>query len=125
MVVRRVAVWSHFSGWSLNFLMSTGARVFCGNCGSAIALSAAFGGALVIQTGNFADFAHVPVTTECEWVATGFHDFLQFAFRGDFITDCAFPSVRQGPLEWASAHFRRSPGADHGLIQPCRTICNR
>ncbi|KAJ7903203.1 Mss4-like protein [Mycena leptocephala] len=41
-----------------------GTRVFCGNCGSAIALSAAFGGALVIQTGNFADFAHVPVTTE-------------------------------------------------------------
>ncbi|KAJ7055772.1 Mss4-like protein [Mycena amicta] len=42
-----------------------GTRVFCGNCGSAISqLSAAFGDAQVIQTGNFNDFARVPITTE-------------------------------------------------------------
>jgi hypothetical protein len=46
-------------------------RVFCGNCGSAIThLTAAFGDAQAIQTGNFADFANIPITTECEWPAS-------------------------------------------------------
>ncbi|KAF7368108.1 GFA domain-containing protein [Mycena sanguinolenta] len=40
-------------------------RVFCSNCGSAIShLTVAFGDAQAIQTGNFADFEQVPVTTE-------------------------------------------------------------
>ncbi|KAF7349781.1 GFA domain-containing protein [Mycena sanguinolenta] len=40
-------------------------RVFCSNCGSAIShLTVAFGDAQAIQTGNFGDFAQVPVTTE-------------------------------------------------------------
>ncbi|KAF7368111.1 GFA domain-containing protein [Mycena sanguinolenta] len=39
-------------------------RVFCSNCGSAIShLTVAFGDAQAIQTGNFTDFAQVPVTT--------------------------------------------------------------
>ncbi|KAJ7779333.1 Mss4-like protein [Mycena maculata] len=44
---------------------NTVTRVFCGNCGSAIShLTAAFGDAQAIQTGNFPDFAQVPITTE-------------------------------------------------------------
>ncbi|KAJ7923598.1 Mss4-like protein [Mycena leptocephala] len=44
---------------------NTVTRVFCGNCGSAIThLTAAFGDAQAIQTGNFADFANIPITTE-------------------------------------------------------------
>jgi len=40
-------------------------RVFCSNCGSALShLSKAFGDAQAIQTGNFRDFAKVPVGTE-------------------------------------------------------------
>ncbi|KAJ7914523.1 Mss4-like protein [Mycena leptocephala] len=40
-------------------------RVFCGNCGSAIThLTAAFGDKQVIHTGNFADFASVPIIAE-------------------------------------------------------------
>ncbi|KAF7349779.1 GFA domain-containing protein [Mycena sanguinolenta] len=40
-------------------------RVFCSNCGSAIShLTIPFGDAQAIQTGNFADFAELPVTTE-------------------------------------------------------------
>jgi len=40
-------------------------RVFCSNCGSAIShLTVAFGDSQAIQTGNFPDFAQVPITTE-------------------------------------------------------------
>lgn len=43
-------------------------RVFCGNCGSAIThLSPAFGDAQAIQTGNFKDFASIPIKTEREF----------------------------------------------------------
>jgi hypothetical protein len=46
---------------------ATVTRVFCGNCGSAIThLTAAFGDKQVIHTGNFADFASVPIIAECE-----------------------------------------------------------
>ncbi|KAJ6589718.1 Mss4-like protein [Mycena capillaripes] len=44
---------------------NTVTRVFCSNCGSAIShLTAAFGDNQAIQTGNFPDFAKVPITTE-------------------------------------------------------------
>ncbi|KAF7293825.1 GFA domain-containing protein [Mycena chlorophos] len=44
---------------------NTVTRVFCSNCGSAIShLTPAFGEAQAIQTGNFSDFAKVPITTE-------------------------------------------------------------
>ncbi|KAJ7027168.1 Mss4-like protein [Mycena alexandri] len=44
---------------------NTVTRVFCSNCGSAIShLTVAFGEAQAIQTGNFSDFAQVPITTE-------------------------------------------------------------
>ncbi|KAJ7921127.1 Mss4-like protein [Mycena leptocephala] len=44
---------------------STVRRVFCGNCGSAIVnISPGLGDSQAIQTGNFADFANVPITTE-------------------------------------------------------------
>ncbi|KAK7050097.1 GFA domain-containing protein [Favolaschia claudopus] len=44
---------------------NTVTRVFCGNCGSAIThLSVVFGDAQAVQTGNFAEFAKVPITTE-------------------------------------------------------------
>ncbi|KAJ7174741.1 hypothetical protein C8R46DRAFT_852935, partial [Mycena filopes] len=37
-------------------------RVLCGSCGNAIShLTAAFGDAQAIQTGNFDDFAKVPI----------------------------------------------------------------
>ncbi|TFK66625.1 hypothetical protein BDN72DRAFT_823162 [Pluteus cervinus] len=40
-------------------------RIFCGNCGSAISHeSVVFGDAQAIQTGNFKDFATVPVVAE-------------------------------------------------------------
>jgi hypothetical protein len=42
--------------------------VFCGNCGSAIVnISPGLGDSQAIQTGNFADFANVPITTESEY----------------------------------------------------------
>ncbi|KAF7348995.1 GFA domain-containing protein [Mycena venus] len=51
-----------------DFLMFGGlpvTRVFCSNCGSAIThLTAAFGDNQAIQTGNFSDFARIPITTE-------------------------------------------------------------
>ncbi|KAK6977471.1 hypothetical protein R3P38DRAFT_3472315 [Favolaschia claudopus] len=40
---------------------NTVTRVFCGNCGSAITHLSVV---LAIQTGNFAEFAKVPITTE-------------------------------------------------------------
>jgi len=44
---------------------NTVTRVFCSNCGSAIThLTAAFGDAQAIQTGNFSDFANIPFGTE-------------------------------------------------------------
>ncbi|KAJ7734269.1 Mss4-like protein [Mycena metata] len=44
---------------------NTVTRRFCSNCGSAIShLSATFGDARAIHTGNFPDFAQVPITTE-------------------------------------------------------------
>ncbi|KAJ7272176.1 Mss4-like protein [Mycena rebaudengoi] len=44
---------------------NTVTRVFCSNCGSAIThLTAAFGDAQAIQTGNFREFADVPISTE-------------------------------------------------------------
>ncbi|KAK7050103.1 GFA domain-containing protein [Favolaschia claudopus] len=44
---------------------NTVTRLFCSNCGSAISqLSTLFDDAQVIQTGNFSDFANVPITTE-------------------------------------------------------------
>lgn len=40
-------------------------RIFCGNCGSAIShKSVVFGEAQAVQTGNFADFAKIPIKTE-------------------------------------------------------------
>jgi hypothetical protein len=40
-------------------------RIFCGNCGSAVShKSVFFGDAQAIQTGNFKDFAKIPVGTE-------------------------------------------------------------
>lgn len=43
-------------------------RIFCGNCGSAIShKSVVFGEAQAIQTGNFADFAKIPIKTEREF----------------------------------------------------------
>ncbi|KAJ7236588.1 Mss4-like protein [Mycena haematopus] len=40
-------------------------RIFCSNCGSAIShLAVPFGDSQAIQTGNFADFAQIPITTE-------------------------------------------------------------
>lgn len=42
-------------------------RIFCDNCGSAIShKSVFFGDAQAIQTGNFADFAKIPIKTERE-----------------------------------------------------------
>ncbi|KAF8879327.1 Mss4-like protein [Gymnopilus junonius] len=44
---------------------NTVTRIFCGNCGSALShKSVAFGDSQAIQTGNFRDFAKVPVTVE-------------------------------------------------------------
>ncbi|KAJ7617962.1 Mss4-like protein [Roridomyces roridus] len=44
---------------------NTVTRVFCDNCGSAIThLTPAFGDAQAIQTGNFADFANIPISVE-------------------------------------------------------------
>ncbi|KAH0581214.1 hypothetical protein H2248_012331 [Termitomyces sp. 'cryptogamus'] len=44
---------------------NTVSRIFCSNCGSAIShKSVAFGEAQAIQTGNFRDFAKIPVSTE-------------------------------------------------------------
>ncbi|KAJ7105602.1 Mss4-like protein [Mycena epipterygia] len=44
---------------------NTVTRVFCSNCGSAIThLTPAFGEAQAIQTGNFSDFAQVPINVE-------------------------------------------------------------
>ncbi|KII84934.1 hypothetical protein PLICRDRAFT_45781 [Plicaturopsis crispa FD-325 SS-3] len=44
---------------------NTVTRIFCSNCGSAVShKSVAFGDAQAIQTGNFADFAKIPVKTE-------------------------------------------------------------
>ncbi|GLB42496.1 putative glutathione-dependent formaldehyde-activating enzyme [Lyophyllum shimeji] len=44
---------------------NTVSRIFCGTCGSAIShKSVAFGDAQAIQTGNFRDFATIPVATE-------------------------------------------------------------
>ncbi|CAK5268022.1 unnamed protein product [Mycena citricolor] len=40
-------------------------RVFCGNCGSAIThLTPAFGESQAVQTGNFKDFADIPIGME-------------------------------------------------------------
>ncbi|KAF8072298.1 Mss4-like protein [Lyophyllum atratum] len=40
-------------------------RIFCSNCGSAIShTSAAFGEAQAVQTGNFREFADVPIAAE-------------------------------------------------------------
>jgi hypothetical protein len=79
--------------------------VFCGNCGSAIThLTAAFGDAQAIQTGNFADFANIPITTECEWPPSanncvpfalsshsnflyGIMQFYTYVFSGVFVKD--------------------------------------
>ncbi|TFK66364.1 hypothetical protein BDN72DRAFT_844435 [Pluteus cervinus] len=47
---------------------NTVTRIFCGTCGSAIShTSVAFGDAQAIQTGNFKDFASVPIDTERMW----------------------------------------------------------
>jgi len=44
---------------------NTVTRVFCSNCGSALShLSVAFGEGQAIQTGNFRDFAKIPVGAE-------------------------------------------------------------
>ncbi|KAF5356856.1 hypothetical protein D9756_006787 [Leucocoprinus leucothites] len=44
---------------------NTVTRIFCSECGSAIShKSAVFGDAQAIQTGNFADFANIPIKTE-------------------------------------------------------------
>ncbi|KAF7324012.1 GFA domain-containing protein [Mycena kentingensis (nom. inval.)] len=44
---------------------NTVTRVFCSNCGSAIThLTPAFGDKQAIQTGNFKDFAKIPITME-------------------------------------------------------------
>jgi len=44
---------------------NTVTRIFCGNCGSAIThLAPVFGDAQAIQTGNFKDFADIPINTE-------------------------------------------------------------
>jgi len=44
---------------------NTVTRVFCSNCGSAISqLSTGFGDNVAIKTGNFPDFANVPVGAE-------------------------------------------------------------
>ncbi|KAJ7921825.1 Mss4-like protein, partial [Mycena leptocephala] len=44
---------------------NTVTRVFCGNCSSAITHhTMTFGDAQAIQTGNFADFANIPIATE-------------------------------------------------------------
>ncbi|KZT54866.1 hypothetical protein CALCODRAFT_524711 [Calocera cornea HHB12733] len=44
---------------------NTVTRVFCSNCGSALShLSVAFGDSQAIQTGNFREFATIPVGTE-------------------------------------------------------------
>ncbi|KAG6835405.1 hypothetical protein H0H93_001783 [Arthromyces matolae] len=65
---------------------NTVTRVFCGECGSAIShLSVAFGDAQAIQTGNFRDFAEIPIAAEL-WVKDRFSAIPAIADAAQFNT---------------------------------------
>ena len=48
-------------------------RIFCSVCGSQIAhKSECVKGGIAVQTGNFEDFAEIPITLEREWPVSRF-----------------------------------------------------
>ncbi len=72
-------------------------RIFCSECGSAIShKSVVFGEAQAVQTGNFVDFAKIPIKTE--------RKFFINSGASKPRHSCACYSLREGPLDWLGTY---------------------
>lgn len=77
-------------------------RIFCGTCGSAVShKSPHFGENQPVQTGNFADFAKIPIAAEGGYYSSP---------RVSLSTD-EWDSLRQGSLDWIGSCRGRGPMA--------------